>query len=329
MDDLTTSVKQQHTVPRFLLSYFGHGKNKKKRQVWVYDKQSEKEFKQSVKDASTRNAFYNLSDSDENLSLEPILGQFETAAAPVIDKIITGRSLGALTGGERVTLAKFVAVQRARSYGELLRIDDMIESFTKKLISLGGSEDDIQRQFGDEADRKNFFLQMILSQIEFYEQFLSLDWILYETDMTNPFYISDSPVSLHNDIDMGPYGNLGLAVKGIQVHLPLSSTLTLAFTCPSISAPAIRAKDQLELILRIDRTTYLRSDQPSLLLDHGYAYELGVPIKVPSENVRFLNHLQVRHAERFVYCEKPNFALVSEMINQSEHFRYGMRMRMS
>jgi len=55
MEDLTTTVKQQHTVPRFLLSNFGHGKSRKKRQICVYDKQEERGFKQSVKDASTRN----------------------------------------------------------------------------------------------------------------------------------------------------------------------------------------------------------------------------------------------------------------------------------
>jgi len=57
---LSTDVKKQHTVPRFLLDHFGFGKKNKKRRLFTFDKQNEREFQQSVFDATTRNSFYNI-----------------------------------------------------------------------------------------------------------------------------------------------------------------------------------------------------------------------------------------------------------------------------
>lgn len=54
-------------------------------------------------------------------------------------------------------------------------------------------------------------------------------WMLFETGYASdhPFYISDNPVTMHNDQDHSPYGNIGFAVKGIQIYIPISSTLLL------------------------------------------------------------------------------------------------------
>jgi hypothetical protein len=48
------------------------------------------------------------------------------------------------------------------------------------------------------------------------------------------FYVSDNPVALNNRLNLGPYGNLGLAVKGIEIYLPLSANLIQCAFCPSI-----------------------------------------------------------------------------------------------
>ena len=71
---LSTDVKKQHTVPRFLLNNFGIDTKGKRKQLFTFDKQNEKSYLQSVNDASTRNTFYNLSEHPEKESLEPILG---------------------------------------------------------------------------------------------------------------------------------------------------------------------------------------------------------------------------------------------------------------
>jgi hypothetical protein len=63
--------------------------------------------------------------------------------------------------------------------------------------------------------------------------FLNKDWLLISTTRKSPFIIGDNPLALQNAIDMGPYGNLGLAVKGIEIYLPLSPVRALAIWCPS------------------------------------------------------------------------------------------------
>jgi hypothetical protein len=46
-------------------------------------------------------------------------------------------------------------------------------------------------------------------------------------------YISDNPVVMHNPRTFGPYGNIGIAVPGIEIYFPLSPEVVLAYFCPS------------------------------------------------------------------------------------------------
>lgn len=328
---ITTDVKKQHTVPRFLLDKFGFGKKGKKRKLYTFDKQNSRKFQQSVFDATTRNTFYNIEDHPEKASLEPVLGIYETEAAPLIKRIVETNSIAWLTEDDRFRIATFVAVQRSRSYGELQRIEHAISALTGKLAAIGATHEQIEAELGLEGstDRKNLFLKMILDQRETVKHFMAKSWILYETNIRDPFYISDNPVTLHNDIDMGFYGNLGIALKGIQIHLPLSSSLTLALTCPSIAEYAINGKRKVEALLAIASPYLQQLNNPLGLIAVGSAYESGSPIKQTADNVKFLNCLQVSFAEQYVFCEKDNFALVEEMTSDNEAYKTGPRMQVN
>lgn len=328
---ITTDVKKQHTVPRFLLDKFGFGKKGKKRRVFTFDKQNERKFQQSVFDATTRNRFYNIEDHPEEASLEPILGIYETQTAPLIKKIIEQRSIAWLSDDDKFKIATFVAIQRARSYGELLRINHVINALSEKLSAFGATAEQIESELGGEesTERKNMFLMMILDQREAIAHLMNKSWILYETNTNDPFLISDNPITFHNDIDMGPFGNLGLAVKGIQIHLPLSSTLTLALTCPSIAQSAIEGKRVVKHCLANAPQLLQQFSRPFDLIMLGEAYEKGIPISQTSENVRFLNSLQVQYSEQYVFCEKDFFGLVEEMLAKSEQYKSGPRIQLN
>jgi hypothetical protein len=328
---LSTDVKKQHTVPRFLLDHFGFGKKNKKRRLFTFDKQNEKEFQQSVFDATTRNSFYNISDHPEKASLEPILGIYETKAAPIIKKIITANNISCLTEDEQIIIATFTAVQRGRSFGELQRINHLMSAVSDKFEAIGASPEQIEKELGseDSSERKTLFLKMILDQNDVITHIMNKSWILYETCNSNPFYISDNPITLYNDIDMGFYGNLGVGLKGIQIHLPLSNTLTLAFTCPSIAERAIKSKRQVEQMSIMNPQMLYMLKSPSELVKYGEAYETGVPMKQTAENVRFLNGLQVTFSEQYVFSEKSDFSLVKEMIANNESYKTGPRMQVN
>ena len=126
--------------------------------------------------------------------------------------------------------------------------------------------------------------------------------ILFSTP-TDSFYISDTPVALHNMQDTGPYGNLGLMVPGIEIYMPISARYVLGLLCPTLIAtlcahPRFRA-----------------------------AVDEHSPIQCDDDNVTFYNSLQVRYAERFVFSKVQNFELVARMIRDHPEYRSGLRIR--
>lgn len=328
---LSTDVKKQHTVPRFLLDQFGFSSKGKRKQLYTFDKASGRLFQQSVLDASTRNTFYNIDNHPDKISLEPFLGMYETKAAPIIQKIVHQKNITSITDDEKYIVATFIAIQRARSYGELMRVNHMVTLLTEKLSDIGATPEQILRELGstESTDRKNLFLSMIIDQGEIANSLLMKDWILYETDLANPFYISDDPVTLYNNIDMGPYSNLGYSLEGIQIHLPLSSTLTLAITCPTIAGRIVKSKKEIEKFMATAPHLLNFIKKPFEIINYGKAYLEGVPLKQSYDNVRFLNSLQVMYSEKYIFCEVNDFSLAREMINNNEKYKSGPRMSVS
>lgn len=324
---LTTDVKKQHTVPRFLLNNFGFDKGGKVKQLYTFDKQSERSYPQSVYDASTRNSFYNIEKHPEKYSLEPILCEVEAEASSAIRKVVEEESLASLTEDEKIQIAVFVVIQKSRTYHGLQSIKGLINGFGDHLLKRGAQPEDLTRLIGSQhdSDLKNFFLEMVLKHEQHADHILNKSWILYKSCEEQPYYISDNPVTLHNDIDMGFFGNLGLAVKGIQIHLPISSRLTIAFVCPSHEQNAIKAREQLQFIFDNDISQMANIKNPQMIVDYANAYKKGVPIETTTENTKFLNSLQVTFAEQYIYCEENNFDLVKEMINSNEAYRTGLR----
>lgn len=95
--NLQTDTVRQHTVPRFLLEHFavpGKGKHPK---LYAFDKNNERSFVSNTVNATVRNTFYNFDAHPERLSLEPLLGIYETEAAPVIAGLLQHRNICRLT----------------------------------------------------------------------------------------------------------------------------------------------------------------------------------------------------------------------------------------
>jgi hypothetical protein len=329
---LTTDVKKQHTVPRFLLHYFGFGKNHKKK-LFTYDKAAGRKFQQSVFDATTRNSFYNLKKHPESISMEPILASIESDAAPAIKRIIKERSLENLTGDDKAKIAIFVMVQKGRSLNALKQVGHFTEIIVEKVRAMGGDPKDVEQLEGydDKDQEKDHFINMILEQGKLYPHLLNKAWMLFETTETQPFYISDNPVTMHNDYDMKPYGSLGLEVKGIQVYLPLSSTLTLGFICPSIFEEIANTRLQLQMLgpQAIQNMTPEILEATTRSLKFLHDFENNNIRQLIEENVTFMNSLQVIYAEQYVFNKHDDFSLVEDMLSSpnSENLRAGgMRM---
>jgi hypothetical protein len=127
--------------------------------------------------------------------------------------------------------------------------------------------------------------------------------------------------------DFGPRGNIGLGVKGIEIYLPISSTRTMAMYCPSLTNE-IRNGYQRYKYLSMSRPWAVNKvfSTPFYIEKIIAGLEEGIAVECNDDNILNLNYLQVRYAERQVYCEKNSFWLVRDMLKENSMYRIGPRM---
>lgn len=307
--------EQQHYVPRFLLKHFTKGK---KPQTHVYDKSNDNTFKTHIKNIASENGFYDIKTDDGILTLEPSLAHLESNASGIIKRIIKDKTTNNLTEKEVAILSVFLAVQFVRTKEHRLRFEHMGELLADKMHSMGATEENIAEYTkppNELPEGKVVGFKSILESNEFIPHFLNKRWVVFETNHKHPFYISDNPITLHNELDHGPYGNIGLAVKGIQIYMPISSTLTLGLLCPSIVEELQKGMDNIKLIDTYGQyATGGGASVPEATRAFCEGAINGKTIPLSEDNVIFMNSLQVTYSSRFVYCEEPKFELIKKMV---------------
>lgn len=91
------------------------------------------------------------------------------------------------------------------------------------------------RPFKDDDEVKYFVLRFLMQDLgNFADHVMSKHWVLMDTTPSMPFWIGDNPVAMHNHQDFGPYGNIGLALPGIEIYLPIHRKWTLCLWCPTL-----------------------------------------------------------------------------------------------
>ena len=323
----------QHYVPRFLLRQFGKGK---KDHVRVMDKQTGRKFsfsasKKALIAVAAEYGMYDFEFMGQPVSIESNLASLESKAAESIARLSREEKFDLADPMERATLACFLAVQMVRTRAVLETQADMMARMTAWLKTQGAPagffEDDPNVGSGENADKALLARLITNAPKDLAPAFVEKDWLLVSTDRKHPFLMGDHPITLFNDVDMGPWGNLGITVEGIQVYFPLSPTLALAIWCPSLR------QRPLDLV---DRLAGLSEAEPDLAAQHVEdwqhalstlnSFRLGTPLAYRPEHVDHFNSLQVAHAERFVFSSDGNFALVEEMIRRDSTMRKGRRM---
>lgn len=199
-----------------------------------------------------------------------------------------------------------------------------------KLREVGASEEEIARSTTNPDptfDEEKASALDLAGHIEsFYPHFLYKGWVLYETSRQYPFYISDNPVVMHNQVDHRPYGNLGLAVPGIEIYFPISSTLCLCLMCPTIATEFSKAYKSL---MSMDRVAPGKAEatlkHAALTRSLCEGIVTGSVVPLAPDNVTHANSLQVVFSSRFVYCELDSFDLVANMIREDQGRRSALR----
>jgi hypothetical protein len=316
-----------HYVPQFLLKNFSVDPNT--RQVWAYDKSTSRSFRTNVRNIAAEKGFYRLEVGGRTLSLEQGLSSLEDKTAAIIQRIIGARSIGGLSDDDRIVIAVFVAVQMRRGPNSRAQIQALGEAVRTTLGERGfdvGSINKVAPAMLPGYAKAISILSLTDSQ-EFVPYILDKVWVLFETSPTVPLYISDNPIGLQNLVQKATpiYGNLGLGVTGIEVYLPISSSLSLAFYCRSHEQVIREAVDRMRsAIIRSPQQESLRLNE---LLEWMRAFRKGTPMTLERPHVLNQNSLQVRQAERYVYSSQPDFTLVEDMISNQPGYRTGPRPR--
>jgi hypothetical protein len=315
-------AKLQHYVPRFLLTNFSTGKRS---HIWAYDKHRSVRFRANVKNLAAEKGFYDHENGEGRISFESVLSSLESKAAKIIARLVRAKHLGELKADDRSLLSAFFAVQFVRTKEYRNRYDALIESLVQRLRESGMSEEEIRRDCEGPGELKLSQLKSIVNAEKFVPFFFGKTWVLHETKRSAPFYISDNPITLHNQKQFGPYGNLGLAVPGIEIYIPLCPTLGLGMICPTYGEECRKGYDNFRMM---DQMQPGLAD--ALLKDakgaraFSEAVVNGTPSRLMPENLMMLNSLQVIYSSRFVFSETDDFSLVEKMIKDNEKYRRGL-----
>lgn len=287
--------KQQHYVPRFLLKEFGSGK---KHRLYAYDKQTDRVFQTNPEKVAAENGFYDFTLEGSTFTAEPAMGSLETATAPVLKRIIREESLASLTDEERRLLSLFVAVQYTRTRNFRDTLSDLSQRMVEWLRGIGADAEGLEMT---EDAAAAMSVQMALEADELAPFIYDKAWLLLKNPTPTPFYTSDNPVTFQNLDDFGPYGNIGLAVPGIEIYLPLGSRLCLSMICRTREEQVRDVLRQAEPFPRtlpqMDRALASRAHQARRLVA---AIDQGVPLLQERDNVMNVNSLQVRYSARYV-----------------------------
>lgn len=322
------SSQKQHQVPRFLLKGFTAPGRK---QLFVFDKTTRRVFSQSPDRAAKEGGYYDLESPVGAISLEKSLADLESRAAQAVADIRHDRSLSSLTARRVADVAHFAAVQMLRTDAMrkmALKMSEDMAAHVKRFADAHGASTDIQPL--DAEGAKALTMGLLARSHEMAPLFIAKAWILLSPPPGHYFIISDNPVTLHNSVDHGWRGSLGLSVRGIEIYLPLSRDLTLSFMCPSHITTAedgLSKADDLATLAPERREEIARvSDAPRTLLR---AFAEGTPWAGTPDNVLHVNSLQVRNAERFLYGSIATFHPAEEMIEKHPSMVAGPRMKLN
>lgn len=191
----------------------------------------------------------------------------------------------------------------------------------------------------DDIRKREHFVSIINCIDDFTKIIAGKNFLLAEAAPGQNFYIGDCPVTLHNNVDHGPYGNLGLAVLGIEIYMPLSADLLLCAWCPSLLAKltedhdaAKRRQEGMALselmagrITASQMKAALESIRPRLENASALmaSFKGGRPILFSAENMAHINSLQAMNAKRYVISKGGDFDIATRHNKEFPKFRNG------
>ena len=303
----------QHYVPQFLLRNFA---DKDKEQIWAFDKLKERFFQTSIRNIAAEKDFYDVEIDSTGFTFEPTLGASETEASTIFERVIGNETLNGLSKQERATISLFASAQMLRVKYQRDLLKALHEGLKQAIITRGGNPAHV-KGFSDLDNNERLDAESIHllwdAAPRFAEHFATKVWVLFKATTGDPFYISDNPITIQNTLNADAwFGSMGLASQGVEIYLPLSNTLCLAFLCPTVIATVEKLREKAKR---------LSMDVSSLPVVE--AIDRGIGILEPA-SIMNLNSLQVLYSSRFVFSHRNNFELVQSMIDEHPECKKGL-----
>jgi hypothetical protein len=285
-----------HYVPQFYLKNFQTPIEQN--MIWCFDKVTSRTFRADIRKIGCGKGFY---DEDS----EKYLSNLESQISPVCKKLVETRDLGKLNWTERVTMAKFVAIQDTRTQEGRIALQEVGETLIGRIVEWSPAlkqmkqrnEKSLRGIIKEKAATmaKETQIGLLKQETElFAEMLLGLQWILIENKTTMPLWTSDNPVNKYNPIKAPPYlGNLGYLCSGIEIFLPVSPVLCLCLC---------------------DLGTHRLVPSEKLLMQS-------------KQNVIYQNYFQLAQSSRHVFSQCNDFRLATKILKAQPYLSNPLRKR--
>lgn len=291
---MSDNSKNHHFVPRSILKNFSiKGKRK---QIYVYDKKLNKSFPTGFSGAGSENYFNTIKSSEGNFNFEPLFDVFDSKLARISQKLIQERSFDLFNENDFNDLILIIAIQYCRVKMRRTNFQTFNDDVTSWARELLGKDFEIKPPLDDEQIKEITFQH--IQNIEPLLETLSKKDIYLAVGRSIPLWTSDNPVVMHN---IYTTGKLGFNQRGIEIYYPISSTLAIGFTCPSIKYEL--EKDYKTLNVEQKKILEVLSSKGKM--------------ECSNEQVKSLNYLQVVNSSRFLYSSDNEFSRAIEFLNKN------------
>ncbi len=301
------SDENQHWVPKFLIRYFAD----KDGRVFCLDTYTDAVTKPPPKLAACENGFNDFLIDGEAVSFEDKLEKIETPAAPLIKRMIEGRTLACLTPKDRQRIAEFMAAQ----------------SFRTKAFYEGMAGKPDRQEFG------RIFGQLWESIFITSGEIARRHWALMVIASDEVFYLGDNPVVFQWTQKPGAGGSLGFDVEGVEAFLPLSPKCALYMPCRATSAQILEGYESALELHRAARTAALRGQpsgsrelqvaQNAIRSAHELytAFTTGSAVEAITPHVQNLNSLQCLFSHSALYSSRLDFSFARHVFQKTPNYR--------
>ncbi|EOC5443610.1 DUF4238 domain-containing protein [Vibrio parahaemolyticus] len=302
--------KKQHYVPQFLLRNFALGKKKR---VHVYDLKAGKSFVSHVRDIGHENNFYHHPYNGNEM--EHALSELEAEVAPIIDGVLATSSIAHLSEEDQGILARFTIIQmmRVNAFREdLTEISDLIlERFSDEDVVRGSQADKLLQEIASNNSKQSSIDMLWNLPEQLLPHLLDKHLSLQQAPKGSSFYISDNPIVKYNYFPQEYRGNLGLALKGIEVHFPISPKYCLSYLCSEVVQDVRKSVERHHLAVVMNGEQVQDQTEALRLLNQIDTQKTQLLSK---ENMEHHNSLQVLYCSRFIYSSRDDFSLLKTML---------------